>query len=31
LVRCEMDWNAGLHWQVLVAVSTARLGRTSFA
>jgi acyl-CoA thioester hydrolase len=33
LVRCEMDWRAGLHWQdeVLVAVSTARLGRTSFA
>jgi acyl-CoA thioester hydrolase len=33
LVRCEMDWKAGLHWQdeVLVAVSTARLGRTSFA
>ena len=33
LVRCEMDWTAGLHWQdeVLVAVSTARLGRTSFA
>jgi acyl-CoA thioester hydrolase len=33
LVRCEMDWKAGLRWQdeVLVAVSTARLGRTSFA
>ena len=33
LVRCEMDWKAGLHWEdeVLVAVSTARLGRTSFA
>ena len=33
LVHCELDWSAGLHWQdeVLVAVSTARLGRTSFA
>jgi acyl-CoA thioester hydrolase len=33
LVRCELDWKAGLHWQdeVLVAVSTARLGHTSFA
>jgi acyl-CoA thioester hydrolase len=33
LVHCEMDWKAGLHWQdeVLVAVSTAWLGRTSFA
>jgi acyl-CoA thioester hydrolase len=28
-----MDWKAGLRWQdeVLVAVSTARFGRTSFA
>jgi acyl-CoA thioester hydrolase len=33
LVHCEMDWKAGLHWrdEVAVAVSTARLGRTSFA
>jgi acyl-CoA thioester hydrolase len=33
LVHCEMDWTSGLHWrdEVLVAVSTARLGRTSFA
>jgi len=33
LVHCEMDWKSGLRWQdeVLVAVSTARLGRTSFA
>jgi acyl-CoA thioester hydrolase len=33
LVHCEMDWRTGLHWrdEVLVAVSTARLGRTSFA
>jgi len=33
LVHCETDWTTGLHWQdeVLVAVSTARLGRTSFA
>jgi acyl-CoA thioester hydrolase len=33
LVHCEMDWKAGLRWQdeVVVAVSTARLGRTSFA
>ena len=32
LVRSEIDWRAGLRWQdeVLVAVSTARLGRTSF-
>jgi acyl-CoA thioester hydrolase len=32
LVRSEVDWKAGLRWQddVLVAVSTARLGRTSF-
>jgi acyl-CoA thioester hydrolase len=33
LVNCEMDWRTGLRWQdeVRVAVSTARLGRTSFA
>ncbi|HZG89402.1 MAG TPA: thioesterase family protein [Pseudonocardia sp.] len=33
LVRSEIDWKAGLRWQdrVRVAVSTARLGRTSFA
>ena len=33
LVHSEIDWKAGLHWpdDVLVAVSTARLGRTSFA
>lgn len=33
LVRSEIDWRAGLHWQddVAVAVATARLGRTSFA
>jgi len=33
LVRSEIDWKTGLHWQdeVLVAVSTAWLGRTSFA
>ena len=33
LVHCEVDWKAGLHWQdeALVAVSTARLGRSSFA
>lgn len=33
LVHCEMDWKTGLRWQdeVRVAVSTARLGRTSFA
>ena len=33
LVHCEMDWTAGLRWQdeVRVAVSTARLGRSSFA
>ncbi|MFC8662210.1 acyl-CoA thioesterase [Streptomyces sp. NPDC057199] len=32
LVRSEIDWKVGLHWQeeVVVAVSTARLGRTSF-
>jgi acyl-CoA thioester hydrolase len=33
LVRSEIDWRAGLRWQddVLVAVSTARLRRTSFS
>ena len=33
LVRSEIDWKAGLRWQdtVEVAVSTARIGRTSFA
>jgi acyl-CoA thioester hydrolase len=33
VVRSELDWKAGLRWQdeVRVAVSTARLGRTSFA
>lgn len=33
LVRSEIDWRAGLHWEddVVVAVSTARIGRTSFA
>lgn len=33
LVHCEMDWKTGLRWQdeVRVAVSTARMGRTSFA
>jgi acyl-CoA thioester hydrolase len=33
LVRSEIDWRAGLRWQdaVEVAVSTARIGRTSFA
>jgi acyl-CoA thioester hydrolase len=33
LVRSEIDWKAGLHWQdaAEVAVSTARIGRTSFA
>ena len=33
LVHCELDWKAGLRWQdeVSVAVSTARLGRSSFA
>ena len=32
LVRTEMDWRAGVRWgdTVEVAVSTARLGRTSF-
>jgi acyl-CoA thioester hydrolase len=33
LVRSEIDWKAGLRWQDAagVAVSTARIGRTSFA
>ena len=33
LVRSEIDWRAGVGFQddVLVAVSTARVGRTSFA
>ena len=32
LVRCETDWRAGLRWREdSVAVSTARLGRTSAA
>jgi acyl-CoA thioester hydrolase len=33
LVRSEIDWRSGLRWQddARVAVSTARLGRTSFA
>jgi acyl-CoA thioester hydrolase len=33
LVRSEIDWRSGLRWQdaVEVAVSTARVGRTSFA
>jgi acyl-CoA thioester hydrolase len=33
LVRSEIDWRTGLRWQddFLVAVSTARLGRTSFS
>lgn len=33
LVRSEVDWRTGLHWQdeVRVAVATARLGRTSFS
>ena len=33
LVRSEIDWRSGLRWQddAVVAVSTARLGRTSFA
>jgi acyl-CoA thioester hydrolase len=32
LVRSEIDWRAGLHWQdeARVAVSTSRIGRTSF-
>jgi acyl-CoA thioester hydrolase len=33
LVRSEIDWRSGLRWQdtAEVAVSTARIGRTSFA
>ena len=33
LVHAEVDWRAGLRWQeeFTVAVSTARVGRTSFA
>ena len=33
LAHSEIDWKVGLHWpdEVRVAVSTARLGRTSFA
>lgn len=33
LVRSEIDWKSGLRWQdeARVAVSTARIGRTSFA
>lgn len=33
LVHSEIDWKTGLRWQddVRVAVSTARIGRTSFA
>jgi acyl-CoA thioester hydrolase len=33
LVHTEIDWKAGLRWRdsALIAVSTARLGRTSFA
>ena len=33
LVHTDIDWAAGLRWQddVRVAVSTARVGRTSFA
>jgi acyl-CoA thioester hydrolase len=33
VVRSEIDWKSGVGWQdaVEVAVSTARLGRTSFA
>jgi acyl-CoA thioester hydrolase len=33
LVRSEIDWRSGLRWQdtVEIAVSTARIGRTSFA
>ena len=33
LVRSEIDWRAGVGWQdaIEVAVSTARIGRTSFA
>jgi acyl-CoA thioester hydrolase len=33
VVRSEIDWKAGVRWQdaIEVAVSTARIGRTSFA
>ncbi len=33
LVHAEIDWKAGLRWRdsAVIAVSTARLGRTSFA
>jgi acyl-CoA thioester hydrolase len=33
VVRSEIDWRSGLRWQdtAEVAVSTARIGRTSFA
>jgi acyl-CoA thioester hydrolase len=33
LVRSEIDWKSGVRWQdaIEVAVSTARIGRTSFA
>jgi acyl-CoA thioester hydrolase len=33
LVHSEIDWKGGLRWQepAVIAVSTARLGRTSFA
>lgn len=33
LVRSEVDWRAGVRWQddIVVAVATARIGRTSFA
>ena len=33
VVRSEIDWRSGIRWQdkVEVAVSTARVGRTSFA
>ena len=33
VVRSEIDWRSGVRWQdnVVIAVSTARLGRTSFA
>ncbi|GEL20438.1 acyl-CoA thioesterase [Pseudonocardia asaccharolytica] len=33
LVRSEIDWKAGIGWgdEIVVAVSTAKVGRTSFA
>jgi acyl-CoA thioester hydrolase len=33
VVRSEIDWRSGVRWQdkIEVAVSTARIGRTSFA